>query len=83
MRDAPVATSGDSRLDPELARQLGSMRGGMVAAAEAQPMPPRFSAVPHPDRPAMVVVDEETGRSTTVGLYAYGATRQALQDLFG
>ena len=81
--DASIATSADARLNPELASQLGSLRGGMVEAAERQGMPTRFSAVPHPDSPAMVIVDEETGRSTTVGLHAYGAARRMLGDLFG
>ena len=74
--------SGDDALNPTLAAELGGLRGGMLAAAEARPLPARFSAVPHPDRAAMVVVDEQTGRSTTVGLFAYGALREALTDLF-
>jgi len=77
----PIANSADGLLAPALARQLGSLRGGMVEAAEKAPLPARFSAVPHPDRPAMVVVDELTGRSSTVPLYAYGAVRAALTDL--
>lgn len=80
--ETPISTSGDARLNPDLALQLAGLRGGMVAAAEREPMPERFSAVPHPDRPAMVIVDENTGRSTTVGLYAYAETRRVLRELF-
>lgn len=82
-RDTPISLTGDDHLNHELSANLANMRGGMVQAAETREMPRRFSAVPHPDRAAMVIVDEETGRSTTVGLYAYGATRDALQELFG
>ncbi|APZ81825.1 hypothetical protein vBEliSR6L_60 [Erythrobacter phage vB_EliS_R6L] len=72
----------DDRSEP--ARQIiGEMRGNMVAVAEEQPLPDRFSAVPCPKGPAMIICDEETGRSTRVGLYAYRATREALADLFG
>lgn len=72
----------DHRSEP--ARKLmGESRGDMLVAAETQPMPDRFSAVPCPNSPAMIICDEQTGRSTSVGLYAYRATRAALQDLFG
>ena len=81
-RRPTLRVSSDNRLNPALAAEVGGLRGGMLAAAEARPLPARFSAVPHPDRPAMVVVDEQTGRSTTVGLFAYGALREALTDLF-
>lgn len=83
MSRKPIAISGDERLNPALAAQVGSLRGGMVEAAERFALPARFSAVPHPDRPAMVLVDEQTGRSTIVSLYAYGAVRETLTALFG
>lgn len=72
----------DDHRSPEGRQLIGEMRGGMLAAAEANPLPDRFSAVPHPDRPAMIVCDEVTGKSCTVGMFAYGAVRQALTDLF-
>lgn len=73
----------DEDTHPEWQRRIGEMRGGMVGAAERHPMPDRFSAVPDPDSPAMIICDEATGRSHSVGLYAYGAVREALQALFG
>lgn len=72
----------DARRSPEGQQLIGEMRGSMLVAAEQRPLPDRFSAVPHPDRPAMIVCDETTGRSCTVGLFAYGALREALTDLF-
>lgn len=83
MKTSTMAISGDAGLNPELASEVGSLRGGMVAAAERFAMPERFSATPHPDRPAMIVVDGQTGRSTTISLYAYGSFRQGLTELLG
>lgn len=73
----------DDGCSPYARRAIGELRGSMVVAAEGHPMPDRFSAVPDPDSPAMVICDEATGRSTVVGLYAYGAVREALHNLFG
>lgn len=72
----------DDDRSPEARRIMGEARGQMVAVAESAALPDRFSAVPHPDRPAMIICDEQTGRSTTVGLFAYRAAREALNDLF-
>jgi hypothetical protein len=72
----------DVERDPHLARQLGELRGAMHAAAERTPLPERFDAIPHPLEPAMTLIDTETERYTVVPLFAYGAVRQALHDLF-
>jgi hypothetical protein len=55
----------------------------MVGAAETFPLPSRFQTEAHPDRPAIIITDATTGRQATVSLYAYGATRQVLNELFG
>lgn len=81
-RTPPIFNSMDAGKSAGLAHLLASGRGLMVDAAERQAMPDRFSAIPHPDRPAMIIVDEQTGRSTTVPLHAYGATRAAITALF-
>jgi hypothetical protein len=73
----------DRHHSPEGAQLLAGLRGDMVGAAEAVPMPTRFSAIPDPDGPRMIVCDEETGRSIKVGLYAYSELRKALDGLFG
>ena len=73
----------DAELNPALADEIGSLRGVMADAAERQAMPSRFTAEPHPERPAMIITDQETGREASVGLYAYSAVREALSDLFG
>lgn len=82
-RNPGIRISGDARKSPGAAHEIAVLRGHLAAHAEATPMPDRFSAIPHPDRPAMVICDEQTGRSAVVGLYAYGAARQMLDDLFG
>ena len=78
-----MSISTDADLTPALASEVGGLRGLIADTALEQPMPDRFTAKPHADRPAMIVTDSETGRSTTVGLYAYRAVRESLQDLFG
>lgn len=78
-----INNSNDAYLSPYAQQAIGEARGNMVDVAESAALPDRFSAIPHPDRPAMIICDETTGRSTTVGLYAYRATREALNDLFG
>ncbi len=77
----PFATEGDRRVAPALARRLGEVRGGMVAAAEAHPLPPGLSARPT-GHPRVEIAHPSTGRSVEVGLYAYGAVRKALGELF-
>ena len=80
---ACINNSNDDHLSPQARKLIGTMRGDMVERADGQPMPDRFTAIPHPGRPAMIICDEQSGRSTTVGLYAYRAMREALNDLFG
>ena len=74
-------TRADADKNPELAHQLGVMRGTMANAAERNPLPPGFTAEPT-DRSAFRIVHEASGRSHVVGLYAYGATRKAISALF-
>ena len=82
-RNPGIRISGDARKSPGAAHEIAVLRGHLIATAEATPMPDRFSAIPHPDRPAMIVCDEDTGRSAAVALHAYGELRQALHALFG
>jgi hypothetical protein len=73
----------DMRLNTELREQVAGLRGGMTQQAEKTKMPIRFDAVEHPEHASMIITDMKTKRQTVVGLYAYRAVRQALQDLFG
>lgn len=82
MAKTRINNSMDDRMSEPVRKEMGEFRGVMVDCAEKSAMPDHFSAVPHPDRPAMIIVDERTGRSATVSLYAYGAVREALNDLF-
>jgi len=75
--------SSDDSLNPALADEVASLRGTMLDAAETAPLSDRYLTRPHPDRAAMVLTDRVTGRTTTVGLYAYSEVREALTDLFG
>ncbi len=83
MEASGMSISTDAALSPALATEVGGLRGLIADTALEQPMPERFTAEQHPDWPAMIVTDTATGRSTTVGLYAYRAVRESLQDLFG
>lgn len=75
-------TSQDADLNPDLAEELSSLRGGMAGAAERVEVPDRFTFEPHPDRAAMILTDTETGKTTTVALCGYSDVRKALADLF-
>ena len=72
----------DGTKNKALANELGTLRGGMVAMAELQPIPKRFSVEPDVNRPCMIFTDHQTGRQATVGLYAYRACRGMLTELF-
>jgi hypothetical protein len=55
----------------------------MLDAAERFPLPARF-ILKYGDRPSRVIIlDNETGRQSTVGLYALSQVLQTLNDLFG
>ncbi len=79
----PFNTSMDARNSRGVAAIHGNMRGSIVAAAEDVPLTDRFLLTQHAHLPAMIIYDNETGRSSTVALCNYRGVRQALQDLFG
>lgn len=76
-------TSHDSRYSNEAVPQIGELRGEMVMAAEQSGLPDRFIVEQHAHTPAMIFFDSETGRSTMDPLFAYGAVRDTLNDLYG
>ena len=78
-----IYNSSDASLNSRLATQVATVRGGMVEAAEAQSLPNRFDATPHPDHASMILTDIDTGRASIIPLFAYRAVREALSDLFG
>jgi len=73
----------DDSMNETLAAEVSGLRGSMAVAACRAALPDRFDAQPHGERPAFVITDRETGRTATVGLYAYGAVRETLAALFG
>lgn len=73
----------DDTKSPALAAELQAVRGGMVGAAEKNPLPARFTVTPRTDRPCLTIRDTETGRETTIGLCDYYGARKVLGDLFG
>lgn len=82
MKNKIHKVSSDKNLNPRLAKQIGSLRGCMVGAAEKNKLPKRFKVTPHPDHPRMIIKDTTSGRETIVPLFAYGAVREALMELF-
>lgn len=82
-RPDPFNTTNDARYSKAAVAQIGELRGGMVAAAEKFGLPDRFIAERHAHRPAIVLLDQETGRTSVVPLFAYGAVREMLNDLYG
>jgi hypothetical protein len=83
MTEKPHFISLDQGSHPETSKAIGSLRGGIVGAAERNELPDRFLVESHPHIPAMIIHDLETGRSTQVALFAYGPVREMLNDLFG
>lgn len=79
----PFNTSMDASHSESGAAILGQMRGSMVAAAESVRLPERFLVTQHAHRPAMIISDLETGRSSTVALCDYRGALELLSDLFG
>lgn len=73
----------DAKLNPALADQIATVRGGMAQAAESVAIPHRFVVTDVPNDPSVLFTDTETGRSTQVALCDYRGVRQALADLFG
>lgn len=82
-RSEPLNTSQDARHSVEGRKVLGSLRADISNAAEKNSLPDRFVAVAHAHTPAMIIHDTLTGRQSLVPLFAYGATRKILNDLFG
>ncbi len=70
-------------MNEALRQEVQQTRRSILGAAEQHPLPERFCAEPHSDSPSMVITDRETGRETTVALFAYGDVRRALNELFG
>jgi len=68
----------DREKNPRLAAELAHLRGSINHGAETR----RFKRESHPERPAIIVTDTKTGRTTTVSLYAASATMDALAELF-
>ena len=75
--------STDKSLNPALQKEVQSLRGIFMDAAAAHPMPSRFVASCHPDKPAMIITDTSTSKQATVPLFAYGEVRSTLYTLFG
>jgi hypothetical protein len=72
----------DASANPALRKQMGTLRGGMVQAANSNPLPERFKVEPVLGAPRMDITDTQTGRKTTVPIFAYGEVRRALNELF-
>lgn len=62
-------------------KAVPAIKGAMINAAEEQQLPDRF-VVDSSATPKIKITDKITGRSTVIGLFAYGDVRQALNDLF-
>ena len=78
-----MENTSDKDLNPQLKEQVQGLRGGIVAQAHNRPIPDRFICEGHPDRPAVIITDSETGKQVTVPLFAYGEVRTTLSALFG
>lgn len=75
--------STDKKLHPKVATKMAALRGAITEAAEKKPLPPRFDAIEHPDKPAMILSDLETGRQIRIALSDYYGARKVLNAFFG
>jgi hypothetical protein len=73
----------DQKFSPENQRKIGRIRGGMVDAAERNPLPARFVVRQHEFKPHVIILDRETGQEASVALCDYYGARKLLNDLFG
>lgn len=76
------ARAGDEKMNPELRAEVQGLRGSIVTQAEKTPLPSRFTSEPDPGRPAMIITDTASGRSTSVGLCDYFGAIQVLSMFF-
>jgi hypothetical protein len=67
----------------ELRREIQGIQQSIANAAEAAPLPARFTVTPLEGQPQVRIVDQETGRSQLVPLFAYRVVREVLSGFFG
>ena len=72
----------DKTKNRSLQMQMGSLRGCLVDTANKLPLPSRFTVDKCNDTPDMSITDTISGKVAIVPIYAYGAVRRALNDLF-
>ena len=73
---------GDDKLNPQLKKEVQSLRQAFKNTAEEQPIAERFDVAQSVDRPGMWVTDKATGKEVFVPLFAYGTVRRILSALF-
>jgi hypothetical protein len=79
-RPKPVAPNLHETYGGDAVRILQDMMGD---AADRRDLPGRFLVKYTEPANRRLILDTRTGRTAVVPLYAYGAVRQALDDLFG
>lgn len=70
-------------LNGERKSDVTSLRGGIVGAAEKNPLPARFEVEYSATHPRVIISDKQTGRKVEVPLFGYGVVREVLNTLFG
>lgn len=68
----------DENLNPALKDQVQTLRGMINKGVNSE----RFIKTPCDDCPAFYVTDTETGKKTTVSLFALSEVMDALRNLF-
>ena len=78
------ANHSDRKLNKELQKEVQGLRGSILEAADKQSLTERFLIKENPREGASrIIVDTETGRETSVPLFAFREVKEALDNLFG
>lgn len=67
-------------MNKELEKEVKGLQGGMVGAAERYPLPNGYTVEPN-ERGSGMIITAPNGKSSEVGLYAYGNVRKVLTEL--
>ena len=72
----------DKDLNPDLANQVATLRGGIVGQANKMKKNDKFTYELSVSSPEARITNNENGKSTIVPLYAYGDVIKVLNELF-
>ena len=70
-------------MNPELKEQIDGLQSSIKDNADKQQLPKRFICEMTSDTVNVIITDTETGKTSTVPLFAMAQVRKTLNNLFG